>query len=288
MQKANEHLTNLVKNHEHRPLNPPNISYVRANIAFTITELLVVIFSLALLFLVLTPGLHHAKDRSKQIICAAHLRTVGAAFNQYTNENQDRTARAPNWSFWNNQWSIDHLGDTIPPYEYQPEHLQTNNPDLNPYNPYDYAYWGVAYRDYLESPKAFHCPSKIMVDDWREVGAPFGTQMQPYLDNTCYGFNSYLDRKLITTVPNPSQTILTQDHIESRIELSDMFCPYNGGINLSSWRGTAYGGLWPYDFGVRECFRHHGQSNTLWLDGHVSPINETYGEDVPEVWYNPF
>ncbi|MBN2375657.1 MAG: hypothetical protein JXD22_04610 [Sedimentisphaerales bacterium] len=291
MQKSNEHLTKLVKNHVHQPLNPPKIPFIRAHKAFTITELIVTIFSLAILFLVLTPGLRHAQDRSKQIICAAHLRTVGAAFNLYLNDNLDRSSRAPNWIFWNNQWTIDYFGDPLPYYEYQPEHIQVYDPSLtvSGYNPYQNAYWGVAYRDYIESPKAFHCPSKIMIDDYREVGDPFGTPMQPYLDNSCYGFNSYLESKILTTVPNPSQTILTHDHIETRIEGSnDMFYSYQGNINLSQWRGTGPAGMWPYDFAVRECFRHHGQSNTLWLDGHVSPINETFGEDVPQIWYYPF
>jgi prepilin-type processing-associated H-X9-DG protein len=37
---------------------------------------------------------------------------------------------------------------------------------------------------------------------------------------------------------------------------------------------------------VGECFRHSRTSNTCWLDGHVSGIRESTGEDVPTYWYD--
>jgi prepilin-type processing-associated H-X9-DG protein len=45
------------------------------------------------------------------------------------------------------------------------------------------------------------------------------------------------------------------------------------------------GTLGDFPEAVQECFRHMGWSNTCWLDGHVSGIKETTGEDVPRYWY---
>ena len=36
---------------------------------------------------------------------------------------------------------------------------------------------------------------------------------------------------------------------------------------------------------VGECFRHRGTSMTVWLDGHVTEIKQTTGEDIPPKWY---
>ena len=262
--------------------------------AFTLVELIVVIFSVTLLLLVMLPGLRTVRKHSKQAVCTAHLRSIGQAVHDFVEENFDRIAKAPNWSFWDNQWSIEYFGDTNPYYEYQPEHLLSSNPDLEPKDPYSYAYWGVAYKDYIASRKIFHCPSMTWVDDWREQGLPYGPPLQPYLKNTCYAINrGYVAGSKFSSFPNPSETIFAQDHIESGIEGigNDMFCANSEGINLAQWRDGGPGGLWPVDEPVDECFRHQKSANILWLDGHVSVIPETDGITpyyVPQVWYNPF
>jgi len=88
--------------------------------------------------------------------------------------------------------------------------------------------------------------------------------------------------------------IVFQDHIEQKLDgaSSDMLCIGPGvGVNLRQWRPRSQGGegfvdtYWRDHDTVKECFRHTGLSNLCWLDGHVSGIKETTGEDVPVSWY---
>ncbi|MHC4230164.1 MAG: hypothetical protein ACYSW0_22230 [Planctomycetota bacterium] len=63
-----------------------------------------------------------------------------------------------------------------------------------------------------------------------------------------------------------------------------MFCiGPSVNINLTQWRNG--GTLGDFPEAVQECFRHRGASITVWLDGHVTEIEETTGEDVPTRWY---
>jgi prepilin-type processing-associated H-X9-DG protein len=67
-----------------------------------------------------------------------------------------------------------------------------------------------------------------------------------------------------------------------------MFCIGPGqSINIPQWRpgSSLVDTHWRGHDTVRECFRHSKRSNTCWLDGHVSPIKESTGEDVPVYWY---
>jgi prepilin-type processing-associated H-X9-DG protein len=79
--------------------------------------------------------------------------------------------------------------------------------------------------------------------------------------------------------------IAFQDHVEQLIDDNgDTFhIPAGERINLTQWR-LGFREL-EFPFAVQECFRHLGWSNTCWLDGHVSGIKETTGEDVPAYWY---
>ena len=114
------------------------------------------------------------------------------------------------------------------------------------------------------------------------------------------GQYEYMPRR-ITDFKVPSNVIFAQDHIEQTLDgaYSDMFTMNAGGINLSQWRQNY---IVPYPECVSECFRHNrssytrknmrdpyavekGLANNLWLDGHVSKIDETKGEDVQYRWY---
>lgn len=54
---------------------------------FTLVELLVVISIIALLLAILVPSLKLAKDRAKEVVCAARLKQWGVALSCYANEN---------------------------------------------------------------------------------------------------------------------------------------------------------------------------------------------------------
>ncbi len=161
------------------------------------------------------------------------------------------------------------------------------------------AYWGIAYHPYASNKKIFRCPSTKRVDDWPEDG--WGLKYQEYFRYCSYGINSYIASRDINNdnvidwvnidheFKKHDEVIAFQDHIEQRLDSanSDMFCIGSGSINLSQWRpgSSLKENYWrDYDT-VGECFRHKGTSMTCWLDGHVSGIKESTGEDVPRRWY---
>lgn len=57
--------------------------------AFTLIEVLVVISIIGLLMAILVPSLSGARDQAKSVQCMANLRSFGAAFLTYANENRD-------------------------------------------------------------------------------------------------------------------------------------------------------------------------------------------------------
>jgi prepilin-type processing-associated H-X9-DG protein len=63
-----------------------------------------------------------------------------------------------------------------------------------------------------------------------------------------------------------------------------------GTMNLTHYRQGGererfYRGIFRHNIRVSEPFRTGGSANILWLDAHVSRLNETTGDDVPEYWY---
>lgn len=192
-------------------------------------------------------GRHRAKLR----LCAANLRNVGKAWCLFVDDNDGITHNSPNSYGW----------DGLEP------------DDRN-------AYWGVAYNQYAKEKRIFRCPSarfQPLLSDPYLYGS---------LDFSCstYGLNGYTVNRDVSLFSNQANIILAQGHIEPRLEDGgDMFhIRPPDTVNLSQYRE---GGSREYWF--VEIFRHYGRSNTLWMDGHVSPIAESTGEDVPITWYDP-
>jgi prepilin-type N-terminal cleavage/methylation domain-containing protein/prepilin-type processing-associated H-X9-DG protein len=252
--------------------------------AFTLIELLVVIAIIALLLAVILPALRLAKEQAKRIVCAAHLRGLGLAVAAYLEDNDNTFYNAPNQGLWEDPYS----GEELTPES-------------------GWAYWGIAYSYYTDNKKIFHCPSVVAVDMWQLPSEPFDFDtdikwLKEIFYYCHYGVKHYVSGRKITEFRLPANVIFAQDHIEQRLDGigSDMFCiPPGGQVNLVQWRLDlrTY-----YPDAVSECFRHlrasygrkrpydpysieKGASNNLWLDGHVSPIKETTGEDVPVRWY---
>ena len=240
--------------------------------AFTLIELLVVIAVIALLMGILMPSLSMAKQQAKRVVCVAHMKGLGVSLRMYVDDNDGRTHRSPNNGLWDNAWE---QTAAVTPYA----------PDNN------YAYWGIAYYPYAKNKKIFHCPSHKRVDDWPENG--WGMAYQDYFWYCSYGINGYItwngtenrNVKVDHDFVKPDEVIAFQDHIEQKLDDNgDMFHIKPGSsINLTQWRNG--GTLGDFPEGVQECFRHTGASMTCWLDGHVSGIEETTGEDVPRYWY---
>ncbi len=111
-----------------------------------------------------------------------------------------------------------------------------------------------------------------------------------------YGLN-YHSRAIgrnTNTIYKQAEFLFCSDHAEPRPEggTDDAFHnnDVKGSMNLTQYRqgGSRY-------FSYRQIFRHNvryndayktgGRANILWLDGHVTALEETTGDDVPLRWY---
>jgi prepilin-type N-terminal cleavage/methylation domain-containing protein/prepilin-type processing-associated H-X9-DG protein len=50
-------------------------------------------------------------------------------------------------------------------------------------------------------------------------------------------------------------------------------------------RGYTYRQIFRHNIRYRDPYKTGGRTNILWLDGHVTPLEETTGDDVPLRWY---
>ncbi len=247
---------------------------MRKQDAFTLIELLVVIAVIALLMGILMPTLRMAKEQGRNIVCKAHTKGLGVALRMYLDDHDGKTHTTPNQGLWDNAWE-------------RPAVIRKYGPDDS------YAYWGISYEPYVKTKKVFRCPSTKRNDDWPEIG--WGILYQEYFRYCSYGLNGYVaDKKIDHEFTKHDEVIVFQDHIEQKLDSvnSDMFCiGPSTNINLRQWRPAREGGegfvdtYWKGHDTVGECYRHSRTSNTCWLDGHVSSIKESTGEDVPVYWY---
>lgn len=242
--------------------------------AFTLIELLVVIAIIAILVAIIVPALRKAKETARETVCRSNLRGVGLGMQLYLQDNDYVFANtnATNRFFW---------------YDSAGNFRSTNDSD---------AYWGVAYKDYIRDTKVFGCPS------FRKV-AELIYPVDPILIQTAaFGLNGYVCRDVKTGQVKPKKTtdirdhskfIIAHDHAEPRMEQDsrDMF--HNDGpgtMNLTHYRqggsrARFYPGIFRHNMRANEPFRTGGRANILWLDWHVSPLEETTGDNVPRWWY---
>jgi prepilin-type N-terminal cleavage/methylation domain-containing protein/prepilin-type processing-associated H-X9-DG protein len=50
-------------------------------------------------------------------------------------------------------------------------------------------------------------------------------------------------------------------------------------------RAKFYRGIFRHNIRSRNTFETKGRANVLWLDAHVTPVQETTGDDFPRWWY---
>ncbi len=235
---------------------------------FTLIELLVVIAIIALLVSILMPALNKARDNAKKTKCMADLHGLGQAVLMYIGDNNGWTHHCAN----NGLWEDMNTGRALGPDE-------------------SMSYWGIAYSKYADNREIFTCPAAKRVDDWPEAG--YGIKYQKFFKYCTYGMNGYMSHQKVGKY-RAGEVIFCQDHIEQRLDgiSQDMFCIGPGQtVNLPQWRPASEGGwgfvdsYWAGYDTVGECFRHYGNSNTLWLDGHVTDIARSLGEGISTMWY---
>lgn len=262
-----------------------NITHWRA--AFTLVELLVVIGIFAVLIGILLPSLVRVRIYGQQTQCASQLRQIGTAVQFYANANKGLL----NYSRYGGLW-------LTPSTPTQPAAL------INSQAGRPFAYWGVAYAPYLISSsvlrKTGSDASAIIAEARKIWRCPAAKAVDPGLsatidDPVSYGINGMITGTIeprwrrMSRLGNSSEIIFAQDSIKPQLNKnqSDTLSDFGSGMNLRDWRpGTVVYSV-VADAGVGEYYRHLRRSNVLWLDGHVSPIASSTGEDVPKRFYRP-
>ena len=246
---------------------------------FTLIELLVVVAVIALLMAILLPALQRARDQARDVVCRSNLRNVGAGIYMYLEDN------AYKWPDLNTYHSATN-GHLWWDEKGRPLELDDR-----------YAYWGIAFIDYVKKREVFGCPSFRNFCGIIAQDLLYGGDLD-FIYTSAFAVNGWLSEEETTRMPHPSEVIVAHDHMEPRVEHgnttdhSDMLFPSPAGINLTHYREGASRANW-----YRGIFRHNTRSggefktggtlNILWLDTHVSRLRETTGEDVPKRWYDP-
>ena len=265
---------------------------------FTLVELLVVIAIIALLMSILMPALRRVKMQAEEVKCKSNMRQVGVIFFMYLQEQDfvmpdfhvvdhgSEGGPGRNHSKCNKHpWTDDVTGDRL-----------TSDDDNS--------YWGTTLNEYVKDVDVFGCASmrqfaELLANDLMP-GYPGGKEA---IQRAAFGLNGYLDLMNTNTVRNQAEVIICSDHVEPRNEQAnqanhgDMLCIGNDSDawNLSHFRpGSAtsaredhYRGIFRHNIRRYEPFETGGRASVLWLDGQVSSIDETTGEDILRRYYDP-
>lgn len=246
---------------------------MRKHRGFTLIELLVVISIIAVLLAILIPSLGKAREKVKDTSCKSNLKNIGLALQMYL-DAYDR--KIPNTASANGFLWYDGAGNPLKPGVSS-------------------AYWGIYYWDYLKDTKIFGCPSLQRAPEGL-IYTYSGQDPAKVIQQAAFGLNHHSRNRgrNTNTIYRQDEFIFCTDHAEPRPECGTDDSFHNddvkGAMNLTSYR---QGGSRFHVY--RQIFRHNirnsdadrtgGRANILWLDGHVSFLNETTGDDVLRRWY---
>jgi prepilin-type N-terminal cleavage/methylation domain-containing protein/prepilin-type processing-associated H-X9-DG protein len=246
---------------------------------FTLIELLVVIAIIALLLAILMPALALVKEQAKEISCRSNLRQVGLTIYLYLQDNDFEMANAHQY----------------PPHsDTKCNQYRWRHPTQNRYlrHDEDQSYWAVAYIDYIKETKIFGCPAFKNACQLAELDKLYGYDIKEFYDSA-FALNGWLDREKVNLIKNQGKTFLAHGHIEPRIENGNdmLFNTGPGTVNLSHYRtgnrSTWYRGIFRHNIKSGEDYRTGGSLNVLWLDGHVTNLEETTGDGITKRQYDP-
>ena len=243
---------------------------------FTLIELLVVIAIIAVLMGILMPALRKVKEQAKNMACKSNLRNIGLVVSLYLDDN-DR--RIPDTGSSNG-----HLWD------------ETNGQPRRPGSGSG-TYWGTFYRSYMKETKIFGCPSLQRVPEGLIYSYADYPDPADVIQHAAYGINHHNEargNRKVSTIYRADEFLYASDHAEPRPDggTSDSFHngDHPGTDNLTQYRqggsrSQTYRQIFRHNMRYPDPYRTGGKANLLWLDGHVSALEETTGDDFPERWY---
>ena len=232
---------------------------------FTLIELLVVIAIIALLLAILMPAMRKAKEFARETTCKSNQRSIGLAILMYLGDNDMKLADPKNA----NRFLWDNARGRL---------RTTDDGD---------AYWGIVYIDYIKDRRIFGCPSLTRVPELIYNVDP------ECIKTAAQGLSGYARGRKTTEIKPHSEFIICQDHAEPRFEQDTRDMLFNSGrgtLNITDYRKGGhrqdfYRDVFRHNIRIQEDFRTGGRLNVLWLDGHVSSIEETTGDNIPKRWY---
>jgi len=246
---------------------------------FTLIELLVVISIIAILMAILMPALQRVKEQAQNQVCKSHLKSIGLAIIMYAEDNDYKMpdffthTGASNGHLWYPNGTVPFRANMLRPSD-------------------NHSYWGINYIDYVKEEKLFGCAT--FKNFYDQIATDMLYNGEGDVHNAAYSMNGWLTKENINAIPHHAEVVVAHDHMEPRIENgNDMLCPDSSGRNLTHYRQGGGRAAW-----YRGIFRHSvknhsndfetgGELNCLWLDGNVTTIRETNGENIPKRMYDP-
>ena len=241
---------------------------------FTLVELLVVIAIIAILMAILMPALQRVKKQAREVACRSNMRQVGLIIYMYL---QDNDFKMPNCYI-----------HTAKSNKYYWDKLPSEND----------SYWGTAYEKegFVKDRMLFGCPSFYTAAQVAGFDKLYNTPIKEFRDSA-FGLNGFMDQQQTNAIRNQAEVIVVQEHVEPRIENGhrDMFFDFSSSKPAlqhytGGGRDDVYRAIFRHNIRRSDEFRTGGRANILWLDTHVSAIEESaiMDEHLGEVrWYDP-